>query len=213
MRLTPHLACAIAVLGAVVSAAGCSNSSKKHPLTLQEMIAADPLPLARGSKWTYKVTVRRFDADADKEITTTLPWVTEVLDVKDGGNGVMAYRVKGWPTDLADFDQVPVATERTILREGNNFAFGATTEPSLDGADGWFSWPVIDGQKICPRADIVYCWQVTAVDTGYALKYITGPDETTYELEPGTGISRYLYLHHGSTNQVDAKLVSYAKGR
>ncbi len=42
-------------------------------------------------------------------------------------------------------------------------------EPTLDGAEGWFSWPVIDGQKICPSAEMVYCWQVSAVETGYAL--------------------------------------------
>ena len=208
MKLSTRLACAAAVLGA------CSSPPRKHQLTQQEMIVADPLPLAKGAKWTYNVTVRRFDVDADKEITRTLEWTTEVVDAKDR-NGVTAYRVKGWPTDLADFehlDQAPVASERTILRSGNNFLFGATAEPSLDGAEGWFSWPVIDGQKICPSAEMVYCWQVSAVETGYALSFYTGPDEQTFELEPGTGIARFHYAHHGTTNEVEAKLVSYAKG-
>ena len=122
--------------------------------------------------------------------------------------------MKGWPADLADMpdNQVPVATERTILRSGNNFLFGATPEPTLDGAEGWFSWPVIDGQKICPSAENVYCWQVAAVETGYTLSYYTGPDEQTFEIEPGTGIARFHYAHHGTTNEVEAKLVSYAKG-
>ena len=130
---------------------------------------------------------------------------------KDGA-GVTAYRVKGWPTDLADFDETPVATEKTILRSGNAFLFGATAEPTLDGAEGWFRWPVIDGQKICPSAEMVYCWHVAAVETGYALSFFTGPDEQTFELEPGTGIERFHYAHHGTTNEVEAKLVSYAKG-
>jgi hypothetical protein len=175
------------------------------------MIAADPLPLAKGAKWTYSVTVKRFDADADKELTRTMGWTTEVVDAKDG-NGVTAFRVKGWPTDLADFEQAPVASEKTILRSGNSFLFGASTEPTLDGAEGWFSWPVIDGQRICPSAEMVYCWQVKAVETGYALSFYTGPDEQTFELEPGTGISRFHYAHHGTTNEVEAKLVSYTKG-
>jgi hypothetical protein len=178
------------------------------------MIAADPLPLAKGAKWTYNVTVKRFDADADKEITKTMSWVTEVVDAKMS-NGVIAYRIKGWPTDLADFDRsdtsAPMATEKTILRSGNSFLFGTTAEPTLDGAEGWFSWPVIDGQKICPSAEMVYCWQVTAVETGYALSFYTGPDEQTFELEPGTGIARFHYAHHGTTNEVEAKLVSYTK--
>jgi hypothetical protein len=208
MKLTARLLCAALVLGA------CSSPPKKHQLTQQEMIAADPLPLQKGATWTYNVTIKRFDADADKETTKTISWVTEVVDAKMA-NGVIAYRIKGWPSDLADFDRsdssAPVASEKTILRSGNNYLFGATAEPTLDGAEGWFSWPVIDGQKICPSAEMVYCWQVTAVETGYALSFYTGPDEQTFELEPGTGIARFHYAHHGTTNEVEAKLVSYAK--
>ena len=202
----------LCVLVALTSGA-FSSSSKKHQMTMQEMIAADPLPLAKGAKWTYDVTVRRFDADADKETAKTLTWTTEVVDVKEG-NGITAYRVKGWPSDLASSDDgsAPVATERTLLRSGNSFLFGASTEPTLDGAEGWFSWPVMDGQKICPKPEMVYCWQVSAVDTGYALSFYTGPDEQTFELEPGTGISRFHYAHHGTTNEVEAKLTTYAKG-
>ena len=71
--------------------------------------------------------------------------------------------------------------------------------------------PVVDGQRICPNR-MVYCWQISAIDTGYALKFITGPDEEIFELEPGTGVSRFHYAHHGSTNEVEARLVAYAKG-
>ncbi len=183
-------------------------------MTLQEMIAADPLPLAKGAKWKYQVTVKKFDPDTNKETTKTLDWTTEVLDAREQ-NGVTAYRVRGWPADLASFDggDAPAATERTLLRSGNNFLFGASPEPTLDGAEGWFSWPVIDGQKICPKAEMVYCWQVAAVETGYALSFYTGPDEQTFELEPGTGVSRFHYAHHGTTNEVDAKLTSYEKGK
>ena len=204
MNVLTRLACAAAVLGA------CGSPPKKH-LTQQEMIAADPLPLAKGAAWTYNVTVKRFDADADKETTTNLTWTTEVVDARSA-NGVTAFRVRGFPTDLVEFEQKPVASERTILRSGNAFLFGATPEPTLDGADGWFRWPVVDGDRICPSAETVYCWQVSALETGYALSYFTGPDEQTFELEPGTGISRFHYAHHGTTNEVEAKLVSYAKG-
>jgi len=209
-----RLSCAAIALCAV----SCSGGGKKRPMTTQEMISADPLPLRKGARWTYAVTVKRFDADADKEITKTLSWTTEVLDAKEA-NGVIAYRVKGWPTDLADFGAEssgggsPVATEKTLLRSGNAFLFGASPEPTLDGAEGWFSWPVLDGQKICPSAEMVYCWMVSSVETGYALSFYTGPDEQTFEIEPGTGISRFHYAHHGTTNEVEAKLVSYTKGR
>jgi hypothetical protein len=210
MRVNPttRLCVLVALTGA------CSSSTKSHQMTMQEMIAADPLPLAKGARWTYAVTVKRFDADADKETSKTLDWTTEVVDVKEG-NGITAYRVKGWPSDLAATEDgtAPVATERTLLRSGNNFLFGASAEPTLDGAEGWFSWPVMDGQKICPKADMVYCWQVSSVENGYALTFYTGPDEQTFELLPGTGVSRFHYAHHGTTNEVEAKLTSYAKGR
>jgi len=214
MTFTARILCAalVPMLASISVVGACSSSSKKRPMTTQEMIAADPLPLAIGSKWTYNVTVKRFDPEAGKETTKTMSWVTEVIGAKEA-NGVTAYRVKGWPTDLADLDAAaPVASEKTVLRTGNSFMFGATTEPSLDGAEGWFSWPVIDGQKICPSAEMVYCWKVTAVETGYALLFYTGPDEQTFEIEPGTGISRFHYAHHGTTNEVEAKLVSYTKG-
>lgn len=197
-----------------LSIGACSSGAKKRQLTTQEMIAADPLPLAKGAKWTYQVTVKRFDPDTSKETTKQITWTTEVLDARES-NGVTAFRVKGWPTDLASIDfgaPAPVGTERTLLRSGNTFLFGASPEPTLDGAEGWFSWPVMDGQKICPKADMVYCWQVSAVETGYALSFLTGPDEQIFELEPGTGISRFHYAHHGTTNEVDAKLTSYSKG-
>lgn len=208
IMIAQRLACACAL---ALSFGGCSGPAKKKPLTLQEMILADPLPLAKGSKWTYQVTVRRFDPEANQEITQEMSWVTEVIDAREG-NGVTAYRVKGWPSDLAEIDNgKPVPTERTILRNGNNFLFGSSAEPTLDGAEGWFSWPVIDGQKICPSAEMVYCWRVSAVETGYRLSFYTGPDEQSFELEPGTGVSRFHYAHHGTTNEVEAKLVSYDK--
>lgn len=200
-------------LGLVAAALGACSSPAKQPLTQEQMIAADPLPLAKGAKWTYDVTVKRYDPDSDKESTKTLSWTTEVLDAHEA-NGVTAFKVRGWPADLASVEDnaTPQATERTLLRSGNNFLFGSTPEPTLDGAEGWFTWPVIDGQKICPKTEMVYCWQVTAVETGYALSFYTGPDEQTFELEPGTGVSRYHYAHHGTTNEVEAKLASYTKG-
>jgi hypothetical protein len=213
------IACAALVLAA------CSSNTKKRPLSLQEMIAADPLPLAKGSKWTYAVTVKRFDPDTDKESTKKLSWTTEVIDAKEA-NGITAYKVRGWLTDLADSDPEPIAagsgsaaptihaTEKTLLRSGNHFMFGpspSTGEPSIDGAEGWFTWPVLDGDRICPSAEMVYCWKVSAVETGYALSFYTGPDEQTFELEPGTGVSRFHYAHHGTTNEIEAKLVSYTK--
>jgi hypothetical protein len=203
---TIRIACAAMALFA------CGGGHQKHQLTASEMVAADPLPLKKGARWTYDVTVKRFDIDTDRETVQKIPWTIEVVDAHEA-NGVVAYRVKGWPNDQSDFQQTSGLTERTLLRRGNSFLFAATAEPTLEGAAGWFSWPVRDGQKFCPAGDGVYCWQVSAIDNGYALALYEGPDEQTFELEPGTGISRFHFKHHGPTNEVDAKLVSYTSGK
>lgn len=217
----------VAALG-VAGASSCSSPPKRK-LTLQEMITADPLPLAKGAKWTYAVKLTRVDLEANKEVVTDLTWTTEVIDVREA-NGLVAYRVRGWPTDLAEYvsadpntgaagsaaRSAPVATEKTILRKDNQFMFGGpsdfASEPSLDGAEGWFSWPVIDGQKICPSAEMVYCWQVSALETGYRFTFYTGPDEQQFDIEPATGVARFYYAHHGPTNEVEARLTDYKPG-
>jgi hypothetical protein len=203
-------AVAFPIAALVLAACG---SGPKRPMTPEEMAAANPLPLAKGAKWTYDVTLKRFDADANKQLTQTLSWTTEVIDAREG-NGVTAYRVRGWPSDLATWTSgaAPAPGETVLLRSGNTFMFGSSPEPTIDGAQGWFSWPVMDGQKICPKAQTVYCWQVASVKGGYELSFLTGPDEQTYDLEPNTGVSHYHYAHHGSIDEVDAKLVSYSRG-
>jgi hypothetical protein len=217
LMTTRSFAAGLLLAAAGFGAGACSSPPKKQPLSMQDMIVADPLPLAKGAKWTYSVSVKRYDTDANTIATKTINWVTEVLDAKEQ-DGVTAYRVKGWPTDLTEYDgtgAIPVATETTILRKDNAFLFASSSnkgEPDLHGATGWFQWPVIDGQKICPSAEMVYCWQVSAVEGGYKLSFYTGPDEQSFELEPGTGVSRFRYAHHGTTNEVDCKLVSYTKG-
>jgi hypothetical protein len=224
--------CSLALALAV--SVSCGGSTPKALPTADEMVTMDPLPLNKGAKWTYNVTVKRFDPDAGKDVTHTLQWVTEVVDAREA-NGVTAYRIRGWVEDLeasamtsgagmaapsgsggsaaTTTEPAPTATERTLLRSGNAFLWGATADPSLDGARGWFRWPIHDGQTFCPDKQVSYCWQVSSIDTGYAMSYYTGPDEQRIEIEPGTGVSRFHYVHHGTVNEVDAKLTSYSNGK
>src|SRR4051812_31558422 len=92
-------ALATCVIAGIVGLGACTGTPKKKSLTAEEMVNLDPLPLAKGAKWTYSVTVKRFDPDQDKETSKALSWTTEVIDVREA-NGVTAYRVKGWPSDL-----------------------------------------------------------------------------------------------------------------
>ena len=64
MISTTRLSCVFFAL----AVCACSSGPKKK-MTLQEMIAADHLPLAKGANWTYQVTVKKFDPDTNKETT------------------------------------------------------------------------------------------------------------------------------------------------
>jgi len=82
--------------------------------------------------------------EAGKETTKSLSWVTEVIDAKEA-NGVTAFRVKGWP-DRPRSDRFRRLGRAGGEREdraavGQQLHVGATAEPSLDGAEGWFSCP------------------------------------------------------------------------
>ena len=214
-------------LASAAATTGCWHHGAHNP-TADEMIHANPLPMAKGSKWSYDATITLYDVDKDKDVKRTIPWTTEVLD-STTANGVTAYLIKGWPSDLAGFDGTPTPTQRVLLRSGDAFMWAKSDDGSSDpstapkvapamttslaGASGWFTWPLADGQQLCPDPDVVYCWNVKGTDAGYEMSYRTGPDEETFLLQPGTGVANYHYVHHGTTNEVDAKLTDYSPGK
>ena len=69
---------------------------------------------------------------------------------------------------------------------------------------------MFDGEMSC-SAGTTCCWQATAIETGYRLSTYAGTDEQSFDLEPNTGISRFRYANTKTTNEVEAKLVSYTK--
>lgn len=222
-----------ATTAAIVLAAACGNRGPRKP-TADELLNGDPLPLAVGATWTYAATITVYDADQDKEVERSLSWVTEVVGARPVGDGVIAYDIKGWPSDLSSaWTDAPQPSTQTLIRSGNSFLWAApgsaapapgagsgsaatvvSTEPvSLDDSKGWFTWPLRDGQRVCPSPDDVYCWDAEATDEGMRLRYRTGPDEESYLLQPGTGVARYTYQHHGTTNEVTAVLTNYKAGK
>jgi hypothetical protein len=194
---------------AVAACGGGKGARKPRP---EDLIGADPLPLAAGAAWKYKATVTSYDVDKQQEVKRDLDWTTQIIDVKPS-DGVTAYTVRGWPSDLADAAEgTPKATDRVLLRAGDSFMW-ATEGTSVEGAQGWFTWPLMEGQQICPDPGVTYCWNVASTEDGYQLTYRTGPDEEVYLLQPGTGVAYYRYTHHGTINDVEAKLVDYKPGK
>ncbi len=95
-----------------------------------------------------------------------------------------------------------------------------------------FRWPLKQGMKFgdaesVKRDDAQYCWFVAEQHTRTLgeirglparsaevslLRYVTNPDDTSYELAPGVGILSYEYHHHGTVADTSLKLVEYHPG-
>jgi hypothetical protein len=205
--MASHRSFTLAAAGLAVLAGACHTDTKPSPW------AAQILPLARGATWTYKATITHFDEVAFKETTKTITWTTSVVDVIPG-DGVTAYVVKGWPTDLVhSTGEKPAATERVLLKSDDGFLWGKDRNASVEHAEGWFAMPLQDGQKVCPDPDLTYCWEVAEKQQGYQLSYHAGPEEESYLLEPGRGVTRYDYQQTGTTDQVVAVLTDFSPGK
>jgi hypothetical protein len=185
----------------------CHTDNKPSPW------AAQIIPLAKGATWTYKATVTHFDETQAKETSTTFTWTTTVVDVIPG-DGVTAYVMKGWPSDLVgSTGNTPVPTEKVLLKSDDGFLWGKDKTASVEHAEGWFATPLQDGQKVCPDPSLTYCWEVAEKDNGYQLDYHAGPEEESYTLTPGKGVTRYDYLQAGTTDQVVAVLTDFTPGK
>lgn len=201
-----------------LSGVSCHLFRSKPPL------GDDPLPLAKGATWKYKAKVSAYNTETEKVETRTFDWTTKVEEERYGA-GVIGYVVSGWPTDIDDQSAgTPAPSKTMILRAGEFFLFsaGAVTdaEPTLDSAERWFRVPLFESDSVCPddgawSNGTLYCWVVTKEgpkSRRYNITFRSGPDDITYTLEPGRGLVKYHYEHHGSTNTVDLQLVSYKPG-
>jgi hypothetical protein len=195
------------ILASLAVLAGCGASQKANPW------AGQVIPLARGATWTYNATVTHFDDTAAKETKTKLTWTTTVVDVI-AGDGVTAYVVKGWLSDLnSSTGEKPVPTEKVLLRSEDGYLWGKDKSASVEHAEGWFAMPLQDGQKVCPDPALTYCWEVAEGDRDYKLSYHAGPESERYVLEPGRGVTQYDYQQAGTTDEVTATLVKFEPGK
>jgi hypothetical protein len=162
----------------------------------------DPLALAKGATFHYEVSI-----DTGGGVHR-FPWTMTVVDVIEG-NGVTLYKISGWPEQLADVDVDPATPPapklRNLINAYDNFVWGDSTA-NVAGTR-WFTWPLFDGQRICPDPNVRYCWTVSVERGLYRLTMVTNPDDETFELTPGVGLTRFAYHHHGTPLSVEAKLV------
>jgi hypothetical protein len=190
------------VLAWAVALAACS--SPHEPIANRAISTAarplDPLPFAKGATFVYDVTIVFHDATTGQSATAQFPWTMTVVDVHED-----KIRISGWLQQLVDFDAKtpytpPSPTVRELVRTDDSV--------SLHG-ERWLSLPLADGQRICPDTKSRYCWVVSADHERFRVTFVTNPDDETFEITPGVGVSRFDYHHHGTTLDVSAKLVSH----
>lgn len=106
-------------------------------------------------------------------------------------------------------------------------------EGLLNDGDIFLQLPLAQGKKYCnaenmARTDGRYCWIVESsksIDlaeltrgtlrgrgTSFRIRYVTNPDDLTYEFVPGVGITRYEYHHHGTVADTELQLSGFRRG-
>jgi hypothetical protein len=121
-------------------------------------------------------------------------------------------------------------TNKEVLKriQEEDFLFDLVHENQL-----FLAVPLIPGKFFgeavqITRSDRSYCWVVdeeqyvtlqdiqgvslTEKMSQFSLSFRTRPDHTIIKFVPGIGITRYVYVHHGTVAEADVKLIEYYPG-
>jgi hypothetical protein len=187
-------ACALAL-----AVAACRPASRDAPPANRadaEEPSATPtgesLGLGDGAVWEFRGERTYYDSDRDRDVAEPLRWTTTIVDerVVDGG---VSYKIRGWPGDVLDEPD----RHSWLTVAGGVVYFGDRADP----AAAWLRLPPKHGESICEEQSS-YCWSVEAAGAGFDVVLRTLPDITIYRVEPGRGVTRFEYQHHGSTEQI-----------
>ncbi|HBE18442.1 MAG TPA: hypothetical protein DEG17_24400 [Cyanobacteria bacterium UBA11149] len=77
--------------------------------------------------------------------------------------------------------------------------------------DRWYCW-LVESEKARKLENIKGIEKIENV-TEYELAYRTSPEYTIMDIVPGVGITRFVYVHHGSIAETDVKLIEYFPGK
>jgi hypothetical protein len=72
--------------------------------------------------------------------------------------------------------------------------------------DGWYCWRV---EKVKQETLHIEGESSNQTTTTYALAYRCNPEHELVDIVPGLGITRFVYMHHGTVASVDVRLVSF----
>lgn len=205
-------------------------------------LALDALPLSKGTYWLYEGSVEwQEDATVKKDTITCKMEVVDVIERENVTGYLMKghpadltwYEPDRLPSDYIIIKVGPkyyhlddlAAWDR--LKDQDDVLLDLVAEPQI-----FLDLPLWEGKFFgetgqFTRPDTFYHWVVESTQTGpltvkgvlaakeqttYTLAYRSAPDHQLIDFVPGVGITRYVYSHHGTVSEVDARLVEYHPG-
>jgi len=194
--------------------------------TLAFGASPESFPMSKGSYWIYRGNVSWQDDDEIK--SRKIEWKMEVTESISRADGVVAV-LKGHPGDLTWFEPgrdrgnyllIKIGDSRYYLLQESRFdqAYTRVEDPAepLDSLvrdhELILQLPLKPGSRFgeadqMNRSDNMYTWYVESVKRGrYDLTFSTNPDHLFITYVRGTGITSFIYGHHGTVSLVDVRL-------
>jgi hypothetical protein len=221
--------CSISSLFLIACSSQDKDSNFSHSPQTHKPVIACPIPLVPGSKWIYEARAE-FTSGASV-LTTNIPWTMEVIEIFTNRAGLAAI-VRGFPFDLAWYEpgvepgltiiftknsevyRLPASSQNEARSLAKNLSDGTTIIASTE--ELWLSLPLLEGKRWAhdpSRDDLLYCWYVSEEKTnnrsGWTINYRTLPDHQIFEIAHEIGITKYVYVHHGTPASVEAKLIKF----
>ncbi len=212
----------------------CSIAALVTFAALASAAQRDPIyPLSEGTTWSYAGRAKWMNTDVPGVRSGNLRWTTEIVKTFSAP-GLTAAVIKGFPFELAWYN--PKTTPGfTVLVENGKGLFEADADSEAEGetlaakasrgqevGELLLKFPVHVGDCVAAEgtdspellAAHMYCWFVSkevkgSSGRGWEIFQHTGPDDMTFRIVPGVGITSFVYNHHGTVAYTDARLVAF----
>ena len=189
-------------------------------------------PLDEGATWTYAGHAKWTVTNSNNQGEGDFRWKAEVVKTFSSP-GIKVGIVKGFPFDLAWYDPEKKPAYAAVIEDSKGL-FEADVETQADAealaakalrgqvvGDQLLRFPIKVGDCLgdgsaAPEliADKMYCWFVRKRvegrnGKGWEIIQETAPDDLSFYLVPGVGITRLVYNHHGTVAKTDARLIEF----